>query len=181
MSKKSDYFQFRFESEFRTRIDNMVNEGHANSVSHAIRKFCNIGMEIAKISKNDKNVVNKIDNELKNYNGEFTDSTLKEIMKNMNFFNRSKDLLKQYSDYELSQFTICLMQILINKPWCRFLTDEILKIDNHMLNKENMLRENHQYDKKQRTIIKEDYNYDFGALEELDIEDSIDSSKEVSK
>jgi len=175
MSKKSDYFQFRFEPDFSERINEMIRLGNAKNFSDAIRKFCYIGIEVAKISDNNPNILDKLENELQNHDKEFTDSNLKDLVHSLTMFDHKFDALKSLTQYEMYNLSLVVFNELLNRPWSREYGDLIRELDQKIANHgiEDHLRSIHFREKTELSKPK-NQSFNFDALEEVS---SIDSSK----
>ena len=173
MTKKSDYFQFRFEPEFAERVNEMIRLGEAENFSHALRKFTDIGIELSKIHCKNETIIEKIIESLK-FREPHTEEALNQIISDICSAHSNWDALKFLSDFELYKITKVILNELIKKEWAIHLKKIILELDVAIDSKdrvgwklENVLMSTHYIDKENRKKVKQTKCYSFGVLDEL--------------
>jgi len=154
------YFQFRMTPEFKQRVWDMVELGHARNFSDALRTFVELGMEIAKKPQKQKKLMNRIEESLGGKT-ELNDAEFVEIIKNIQNSDAMMDIVLKLDSRHLATFTEACCRAMA----CDIHFSKILYLLNEIIDTIHEMRIRDELPKEQ---VKTDCDYSFDALEELD-------------
>ena len=173
-ARKATSFYFRCEIEFLDKMQKAVNEGSVESISDAIRKFSEMGLDIAKVSAQDRMFIQKITKEIKKQENNYNDKTLRQIIEKVMSADQKWKSLSKLTDYEMYQLTQAVMNELLARPCAKNMARQIMSFDknfndNNSSSESNLKKQHYEYMREKNEHFND---YNFESLDTL-IEDNL--------